>query len=115
MFPKFSPYLILLIFCTLRPLYAHCYPKHVAYEEYKIGKPPKIPLVKEYKFLHRDLIDKRLQINCTMPVAATPTSKEGSPPCTLIGSWTVFNTKISNLELASLKQDFYQLFLNPKS
>ena len=63
--------------------------KHVDYEEHKIEKPLKRPFVKEYKDVHRDLIDKRLQIDCVMSVAATLTSKEGSPPCTLIGSWTV--------------------------
>ena len=62
-----------------------------------MGKLLKIPLIKEYKGVHRDLKDKCLQTNCAMSVAATLTSKEGSPPCTLIGSWTVFNTKICDV------------------
>ena len=53
--------------------------------------------MKEYKGFHCDLIDKRLQIDCAMSVAATLTSKEGSPPCTLIGLWTVCRTKIPDV------------------
>ena len=74
----------------MRPLYAPCCTKRVDYEEYKIGKPPKIPLVKEdeykreykglYKGEYKGFIDKRLPIDCAMFVAATLTSKEGSPP-----------------------------------
>ena len=79
----------------------------VDYEEYKTGKPSEPPLVIEYKSIHRDLIDKRLRIDCAMSVGATLTSKEGSPPYALIGSQTVFNTKILMLQLTNLKQDSY--------
>ena len=65
-----------------------------------------------YKGANHYLIDHRLQIDCTMSVAVTLTSKEGSPPYPLIGSWTFFNTKISDWQLTNLKQDPYQLFLN---
>ena len=41
--------------------------------------------MKKYKGVHHDLTDKRLQRDCPMSVAATLTSKEGSPYCTLIG------------------------------
>ena len=47
-----------------------------------------------------------------MSVAVTLTSKEGSPPYPLIGSWTFFNAKICDWQLTDLKQDSYQLFLN---
>ena len=51
--------------------YAPCYTKHVDYEDYKIGKPLKTPLVKEYKGVHHELLDKRLQIDCGISIAAT--------------------------------------------
>ena len=49
----------------------------------------------KYKDVHRDLLDKCLQIDCAMSVVATLTFKEGSPPYPLIGSWRVFNTDIT--------------------
>ena len=67
------------------------------YEEYKIGKPPEPPLVTEYKGVHRDLIDKHLQTDCATSITATFTSKKGSPSYPRSGSWTVFNTQISDV------------------
>ena len=99
-FPKFSPYLILLIVCKMRVLF--CYTKRFHYEEYKIRKLLKTPLIREYNGFQRDLIDKCLQIDCAMSAAASLTSKERSPPCTLIGSWTVFNTKTCKPEAGCL-------------
>ena len=58
----------------------------VDYDEYKTGKPSELPLVIEYKIIHRDLIDKRLQIDCAISVGAALTSEEGSPSYALIGS-----------------------------
>ena len=49
----------------------------------------------KYKDVHRDLLDKCLQIDCAMSVVSTLTFKEGSPPYPLIGSWRVFNTDIT--------------------
>ena len=75
----------------------------VDYEEYKIGKPPEPPLVTEYKGVYHDLIDKRLQIDCALSVAATLTSKEGSPP--YHGQYST--QKFLMLQLTNLKQDLY--------
>ena len=62
--------------------------------------------MKKYKGVRHDLTDKRLQRDCPMSVAATLTSKEGSPYCTLIGSWTVFRTKISDVETCKSETGF---------
>ena len=80
--------------------------KHVDYEEYKIEKQLKTHLVEEYKVAYHDLIDKRLQIDCAMSVAATLTSKEES----LYHYWFMGglqDKKFLMLELGSLKQDSY--------
>ena len=45
-------------------------------------------------------------------VADTLTSKKGSPPYPLIGSWTVTNQSLSDVKLTNLKQDSYQLLPN---
>ena len=85
----------------------------IDYEEYKIGKPPEPPLVTEYKGVYHDLIDKRLQIDCALSVAATLTSKEGSSPYHLIGSWTVFNTKISDVATYKSETGFVLVIPQP--
>ena len=69
--------------------------------------------MKEYKGVHHGLIGKRLQIDCEMSAAATLTSKEGSPPCTLIGSWTVFRTKISDVETCKSETGFLPAIPQP--
>ena len=69
--------------------------------------------MKEYKDVHHNLIDKRLEIDCAMSVAATLTSKEGSPPCTLIGSWTVFSTKISDVGTCKSETGFLPVIPQP--
>ena len=46
-------------------------------------------LVNEYKDVHNYSTEQCLQIDYAKFVAATLTSKEGSPPYPLIGSWTV--------------------------
>ena len=69
--------------------------------------------MKEYEGAHRDLIDKCLQIDCAMSVAVTLTSKEGSPPCTLIGSWTVVNTKISDVGTCKSETGFLPVIPQP--
>ena len=77
-FPIFSPYQILQIASKIRkcintPLVTQ---NIVDFEEYKIEKPPKSPLVTEYKGVHCDFTDKCLQTDGTMSIAATLTSKE---------------------------------------
>ena len=62
--------------------------------------------MKEYKGVHRDLIDKRLQTDCAMSVAAILATKDWSPPCTLTGSWTVINTKISHVRTCKSETGF---------
>ena len=69
--------------------------------------------MKEYKGLHRDLIDKRLQIDCAMSVAAILATKDGSPPCTLIGSWTVFNIKNSDVGTCKFETGFLPVITQP--
>ena len=69
--------------------------------------------MKEYKGVHRDLIDKRLQIDCAMSVAATFTFKEGSPPCTLIRSWTDFSTKIADVGTCKSETGFLPVIPQP--
>ena len=54
------------------------------YEEYKMGKPPEPPLATGYKGAYHYLIDHRFQIDCTMSVAVSIISKEGSRPYPLI-------------------------------
>ena len=70
-------------------------------------------MVKEYKGVHRDLKEKCLQTNCAMSVAATLTSEEGSPPCTFIGSWTVFNTKIYDVGTCKAETGFLPVIPQP--
>ena len=48
----------------------------------------------EYKSVHRDLVDKRLEIDCTMSVAGTLISKEGSPSSILNGRKANINFNI---------------------
>ena len=69
--------------------------------------------MKEYKDVHHNLIDKRLEIDCAMSVAATLTSKEGSPPCTLIGSWTVLRTKVSDVGTWKSETEFLPVIPQP--
>ena len=69
--------------------------------------------MKEYKGVHCDLINKRLKIDRAKSVAATLTSKEGSPPCTLIGSWTVFSTKISDVGTCKSETGFLPVIPQP--
>ena len=69
--------------------------------------------MKKYKGVNRDLINKRLQIDRVKSAAAILTSKEGSPPCTLIGSWTVFNTKISDFETCKSEIGFLPVIPPP--
>ena len=59
------------------------------------------------------LIDKHLQIACAMSVAATLTPKEGSPSCTVIGSWTVFSTKISDVGTCKFETGFLPVIPQP--
>ena len=69
--------------------------------------------MKEYKGVDRGLIDKRLPIDCAMSVAATLISKEGYPPCTLIGSRTVFKTKISDVGTCKSETGFLPVIPQP--
>ena len=69
--------------------------------------------MKEYKDVHCDLIEKRLQIDCAMSVAATLASKEGSPPCTLIGLWTVCRTKIPDVGTGNSETGFVPVISEP--
>ena len=39
--------------------------------------------------------------------------KEGSPPCTIIGSWTVFNTKISDVGTCKSETRFLPIITQP--
>ena len=78
--------------------------------EYKIGKPLKTPLVKQCKNVHRDLINKHLQIDCAMSVAAI--LKKNLLPVPLLVHGQSSTQKFLMLELASLKQDSYKLFLH---
>ena len=79
--------------------------------EYEIGKPPKIPLVKEYKGADRDLTDKRLPIDCAMSAASTLPLKKDLLSVPLLVQGQSSTQKFVMLELASLKQGSYQLFL----
>ena len=56
----------------------------VDYEEYKIEQPTETPLVREYKGVHRDLVDKLSQIDSAIPVAGTLTSKKDLLPVPLL-------------------------------
>ena len=69
--------------------------------------------MKKYKGVNRDLINKCLQMDRAKSAAAMLTSKEGSPPCTLIGSWTVFNTKISDVETCKSEIGFLPVIPPP--
>ena len=48
-----------------------------------------------------------------MSVAGTLTSKERSPPCTLIGSRTVLNTKISDVGTCKSEAGFLPVIAQP--
>ena len=48
-----------------------------------------------------------------MSVAATLLSKERSSPCILIGSWAVFNTKISDVETYKSETGFLPVIPQP--
>ena len=109
-FPKLSPWDHYFIsytkYITLHYYTLHYYivtPNIVNHKDYNVEKSPFLPhrlptLIKEYKGVHNHSTEQRLQIDCVKSVTATLTSKEGSPPYSLVGSWTAINTKITDVQ-----------------
>ena len=81
----------------------------------KIGKPSPPPIIESYTDnTNHDQLDYRLSVDCAMPIGASITSSE-EPSYPPLGSWTLFNSKTSNVKTYKSETGFLPVIPQPPS
>ena len=85
------------------------------YNDYKIGKTSPPPIIGSYTHnSNHGQLDYRLNVNCVIVIGASITSSE-EPSYPPLGSWTVFNSKTSNVKTYKSENGFLPVIPKPRS